>query len=119
MNPKRNWCSVKETARLKLSGLPSTGKEDFSTENGNSGTPLIGAGSMAMAAAARLRPSRFWTSSPPKEWPMRMGFLSNAFSCPATWSAISVTPKPATAPAFLRVASVVSESPGQLAATAW
>ena len=50
---------------------------------------------------------------------MRMGFLSNAFSCPATWSAISVTPKPATAPAFLRVASVVSESPGQLAATAW
>ncbi len=50
VKPKRNCCSVNDTARLKLKGFPSTGNEDFRADKGNSGTPLIGAGSMAMAA---------------------------------------------------------------------
>src|SRR5439155_12628674 len=73
VKPNRNWCSVSETARLKLSGLLRTGNDERSAERGSSGTPLIGAGSIAIPAAARVRPSRFWTSSPPKEWPMRIG----------------------------------------------
>src|SRR5258706_4040947 len=80
VKPKRNCASVSDTARLRLSGLPRTGKPDLSAESGSSGTPLGGAGSMAMAAAARSRPSKFCTNKPPKEWPMSTGFRPSALS---------------------------------------
>jgi len=49
---------------------------------------------------------------------MRIGLLPNALSCLAMWSGDLGHPIAATAPAFLRVSSVVCESPGQLAAVA-
>ncbi|MEH2267037.1 MAG: hypothetical protein V7K68_01160 [Nostoc sp.] len=83
VKPKRNCCSVSDTACQKLQGLLRTGNADFSAESGRSGTPRGAAGSIAIAAVARSRPSRFCTSNPPKEWPMRMGLRSNASICPA------------------------------------
>jgi hypothetical protein len=49
-NPYRNCAAVRETARRRLAGLPRTGKAERSCTNGSGLTPLIGAGSLAVAA---------------------------------------------------------------------
>ena len=65
------------TARLRLSGLPSTGEDDFSAEIGSGSTPRNGAESIATEAAARPRPARICVSSPPNEWPTTAGLRSS------------------------------------------
>jgi hypothetical protein len=55
--PKRNCSYVSGTARLRLAGLPSTGRADFSAEIGSGSTPRNGAGSIATEAAASPRPA--------------------------------------------------------------
>ncbi len=58
--------------------MRNTGHEDFSVEIGRGSTPRNGAGSMATVTAARSRPARICAISPPNEWPMIAGFLSNS-----------------------------------------
>lgn len=51
-NEYLNCVAVNDTVRCRLAGLPRTGKPDRNCENGSAFTPLIGAGSIATAAAA-------------------------------------------------------------------
>ena len=64
-------------------GLLSTTEATLSAEGGSARTPLIGAGSIATAAAASPWARRRWTMSPPNEWPIASGFVS---SPPIAWA---------------------------------
>ena len=66
------------TARLRLAGLPSTGKADFSAEIGSGRTPRNGAGSIATEAAESPRPAMICVSRPPNEWPITTGLRSSS-----------------------------------------
>ena len=58
------------TARLRLAGLPITGRADLRAETGSGSTPRNGAGSIATETAASPRPARIWAIKPPKECPI-------------------------------------------------
>jgi len=68
-NAYRNCAAVSETDRFRFAGLPKTGNAARSCAGGSTSTPLIGAGSIATAAAARSWPSRLWAIRPPNECP--------------------------------------------------
>src|ERR1700674_1483007 len=76
-NANRNWSYVSGTARLRFTGLLSTGQADFNAEIGSGRTPRNGAGWMATEAAARPRPATIWVSRPRNECPITAGFLSS------------------------------------------
>ena len=55
--PQRHCSRVSATARFRLAGLRSATEATFSDDGGRTSTPLMGAGSIATAAAARSCPS--------------------------------------------------------------
>src|SRR5207237_6615345 len=73
-NPYRNCSRVNDTARFLFAGFRSATDATRRADGGSVSTPLIGAGSIATAAATRFCPSNLWTTRPPNEWPMAIGF---------------------------------------------
>jgi hypothetical protein len=68
---------VSGIARCRLSGLPSTGDEARSADNGNGRTPRNGAESIATDAEASPRPATIMVSGPPNECPITAGLRSS------------------------------------------
>ena len=110
--PYRNWSNVKVTVRFRLAGLPRTGKDALSAENGNGSTPRLGAGSIETVPAASPRPATIWASRPPNEWPMTTGFRFRPSTTAAVWSATSATEVPASESGFACASAYVAWSPG-------
>ena len=63
---------------LAVRRVPQRDRRDAQRRRRQEDTPLIGAGSIATAAAARSWPSSRWAISPPNEWPITIGFASSA-----------------------------------------
>ena len=68
---------------LTENGFRRAGNAVRSVDSGRASTPLTAAASMATAAAASPWPSSFWATSPPKEWPITIGFVARPRTIPA------------------------------------